>query len=274
MNFPGRKLIWLGATGCVFCAGTAMGNDADETFEDMYLAPDDEYIEPAGAMHLLVIDPYAELRTGPGRGYPIFYAVEQGESIQVIARRPGWFEVRTENGQTGWTSTRELSRTMQASGAPADLPSVSYGDYLQRNWQVGMRSGTFIDGELDGSDSFSAVAGYRINSWLGLELELGKILNNDVRGTTYGLNALFEPFSHWPISPFLSLGVGTMDIDSQPKLVPLSIDSADFETYSLGSNYYLGRNFLIQASFRWHSIDAEQQTERTQSWSIGFNAFF
>lgn len=228
----------------------------------------------ANIMQLLVIDPYAELRTGPGRGYPIFYAVEQGESIEVIARRPGWFEVRTNTGQTGWTSTRELSRTMLASGAPADLPSVSYGDYLRRSWQVGLRSGTFVDGELDGSDTFSAVAGYRVNSWLGLELEVGKIFNNDVRGTSYGLNALVEPFSYWRLSPFVSLGIGSLDIDSQPKLVPLSIDSADFETYSIGSNYYLGRNFLIQASYRWQSIDADFDTERVESWSIGFNAFF
>lgn len=228
----------------------------------------------ANIMELLVIDPYAELRTGPGRGYPIFYAVEQGESIQVVARRPGWFEVRTANGQTGWTSARELSRTMLASGAPADLPSVSYGDYLRRSWQVGIRSGTFVDGELDGSDTFSAVVGYRINSWLGIELEVGKIFNNDVRGTSYGLNAVIEPFNYWRLSPFISLGLGELDIDSQPKQVPLSIDSADFETYSLGGNYYLGRNFLIQASYRWHSIDADVDTERVQSWSIGFNAFF
>lgn len=229
---------------------------------------------PANVMQLLVIDPYAELRTGPGRGFPIFYAVEQGESIEIIARRPGWFEVRTVTGQTGWTSTRELSRTMLASGAPADIPSVSHGDYLRSSWQLGMRSGSFVDGVLDGSDTFTAVAGYRFTSWLGLELELGKVFNNDVRGTTYGINAVIEPLSHWKVSPWLSVGVGNLDIDSQPKLVPLSIDSADFDSYSIGGNYYLGRNFLIQTSYRWYSIDADIRTERVQSWNLGFSAFF
>lgn len=271
MKVTSRNITsWLLAAAVAAASVAASGQVAESD-----VLVDEGAPEPAvNIMQLLVIDPYAELRTGPGRGYPIFYAVEQGESIELIARRPGWFEVRAQAGQTGWTSARELSRTMLASGAPADLPSVSYGDYLRHSWQVGIRSGSFVNGVLDGSDTFSAIAGYRINSWLGAELELGKIFNNDVRGTIYGLNAVIEPFSSWRLSPFVSLGIGKLDIDSQPKLLPLSIDSADYETYSLGSNYYLGRNFLIQANYRWHSIDADRDTERVESWNIGFNAFF
>ena len=28
---------------------------------------------------LEVIDPYVEMHSGPGRGYPVFYVIEQGE---------------------------------------------------------------------------------------------------------------------------------------------------------------------------------------------------
>lgn len=226
------------------------------------------------SLQLTVIDPYAEVRTGPGRGYPVFYAIEQGETIEVLTQRPGWFEIRTSRGQTGWTSTAELSRTMQASGEPADLPSVSYGDYLQSSWRAGMKAGQFVSGELDGADTFSALAGYRVLSWLGVELELGKVYGNDIRGSFYGLNALVEPFSQWRLSPFVSLGFGSMDIDSQPKLVPLNIEESDYETYSLGGHYYIGRNFLIKADYRWFTVDTDIDTERVEAWNIGFNAFF
>lgn len=225
-------------------------------------------------MRLTVIDPYAEIRTGPGRGYPVFYAVEQGEVIEVLTRRPGWYEVRAGSGQTGWTSTSELSRTMQASGAPADLPSVSYGDYLKRSWRVGFRSGEFTSGELDGADTFSVMGGYKLFSWLELEGELGKMYGNEIRGDYYAFNVLVEPFSQWRVSPFLSLGAGSMDIDSQPKLVPLEIDSSDFQTYSLGGNYYIGRNFVIQGAYRWYSVDTDLGTERMEAWNLGFSAFF
>lgn len=225
-------------------------------------------------MRLTVIDPYAEVRTGPGRGYPVFYAIEEGETIEVITRRPGWFEVRAASGQTGWTSTAELSRTMQASGEPADLPTVSYGDYLSRSWRAGLKSGQFIQGELDGADMFSATAGYRILSWLGTELEFGKVFGNDIRGRFYGLNLMAEPFTQWRYSPFVSYGVGTLTIDSQPKLVPLNIEESDFNTYSLGLNYYIGRNFLVKGVYRWYSVDTDTNTERVEAWNIGFNAFF
>lgn len=226
------------------------------------------------ALRLEVIDPYAELRTGPGRGYPVFYAVEQGETVEILTQRPGWYEVRVAAGRTGWTSTGELSRTMQATGVPADLPSVSFGDYLRRSWEVGLQAGRFTSGELDGADTFSATAGYKLFSWLDLELELGKFYDDDVRGSYYGLNAKIEPFSESRLSPFLAVGAGTMDVDSQPKLVPLSIDSSDYTNYSLGANYYLGRNFVVQGGYRWFVVDTDIDTERLGAWSIGFNAFF
>ena len=46
---------------------------------------------------LQVIDPFVELHTGPGRGYPVFHVVEQGESIAVLTRRPDWYEVDAGN---------------------------------------------------------------------------------------------------------------------------------------------------------------------------------
>lgn len=235
--------------------------------------------ENTPVMKLTVIDPYAEVRTGPGRGYPVFYAIEQGEAIEVLTRRPGWYEVRAANGSTGWTSTAELSRTMQASGSPADLPSVAYGDYVKRSFRAGLRTGVFADGELDGSDTFSATGGYRILSWLGAELELGKVFGNDVSGRYYAVNVLVEPLSQWRLSPFVTVGTGAVKIDSQPKLVPLNIEEADFNTYSLGAHYYVGRNFVIQASYRWYDVDTENtntldNTEKLEAWNIGFSAFF
>ena len=235
--------------------------------------------EKTPVMKLTVIDPYAELRTGPGRGYPVFYAIEQGETIEVLTSRPGWYEVRSANGSTGWTSTAELSRTMQASGEPADLPTVSYGDYLQRSFRAGLRSGSFAKGELDGSDTFSAVGGYKLYSWLGAELEFGKVFGNDIRGRYYGFNVVVEPFSQWRVSPFVSIGTGTMNIDSQPKLVPLNIEESDFNTYSLGAQYYIGRNFVMQVKYRWYEVDVEtnlniNNEEKVEAWNIGFNAFF
>jgi uncharacterized protein YraI len=34
-----------------------------------------------------VADPYLEMHTGPGRGYPIFHVVDRGEQVEIIMQR-------------------------------------------------------------------------------------------------------------------------------------------------------------------------------------------
>jgi uncharacterized protein YgiM (DUF1202 family) len=225
-------------------------------------------------LRLEVIDPYVEMHSGPGRGYPIFYVIEQGEKVEVVTRRPGWYEVRTKNGKVGWTTASQISRTIQLTGEPADLPTVSYGDYLKNRWRVGFNTGQFSSGELQSSETFSFTVGYRPLSWLGLEAEGGKIFGDDIKGSLYGVNFVIEPFSHWQISPVLLLGSGVIKIESQPKLTPLLIDASSYNHYGFGLNYYLGRNFLFKTEYRSYAVSADNNNVRLNAWTLGFNSFF
>lgn len=225
-------------------------------------------------LRLEVIDPYVDVHSGPGRGYPVFYVIEQGEVVDILSRRPGWYEVRTANGRVGWSNAAQISRTLQPTGEPADLPSVGYGDYLQSRWRVGFNAGQFASGELTESDAFSLVAGYRPLSWLSIETEAGKIFGSDVKGEFYNFNLLVEPFSHWKVSPLLLVGRGVMSIDSQPKLVPLEIGDETFNNYGVGLNYYIGRNFVFRGEYRTFSVSTDNSTESLEAWKIGFSTFF
>jgi len=53
---------------------------------------------------VLVADPYLELHTGPGRGYPIFDIAERGERVEILKRHTDWFKVRTARGREGRVS--------------------------------------------------------------------------------------------------------------------------------------------------------------------------
>jgi len=46
-----------------------------------------------------IADPFIELHTGPGGGYPVFFVAERGEEIALIRRRTEWFLVRVARGQ-------------------------------------------------------------------------------------------------------------------------------------------------------------------------------
>ena len=224
---------------------------------------------------LTVIDTYVEVHSGPGRGFPVFYVIEQGETIEVLTRRPGWYEIRSPNGRVGWTRASQIARTIQATGEPADLPSVSYGDYIRGSWVTGFSFGEVASGELDGFDMFSVNAGYRFLSWLGADIEAGRIFGADASGDFYAANVYLEPLSHWKLSPFVSAGLGEIKLSSQPKQVEFSTDRQDFNSYGIGGSYYLGRNFVIRGEYRWYSISAtDQSDERLGTWKLGFVTFF
>ncbi|WP_347329677.1 SH3 domain-containing protein [Marinimicrobium locisalis] len=252
---------WFFGVTLALIAAAPLGAVADEEGKASYL-------------QLEVIDPYVDVRSGPGRGYPIFYVIEQGEKVDVLTRRPGWYEVRMASGRTGWSSASQISRTLQTTGEPADLPSVSYGDYLASHWRVGFNSGQFSSGELQSSDTFSFLVGYRPLSWMGLEAEVGKVLGAEIKGELYSVNVLIEPFSDWRVSPLLMVGRGNLSIDSQPKLVPLEIGDEDFNQYGLGLNYYIGRNFVLRGEYRWSEVDTDDNSESLEVWKIGFSTFF
>lgn len=225
-------------------------------------------------LELEVIDPFIELHTGPGKGYPIFYTIEQGENITVLTRRTGWYELKAQNGRTGWAKATQVARTLLPTGEPVDLPTVSYGDYLKNSWRVGFNVGQFSSGELEGADIFGYSIGYRPLSLLGVEIEQGNFYETEVKGNYQSLNVIIEPFSEWQLSPVLLIGGGSMEIESQPELTPLSFEKESFSRVGLGVNYYIGRNFVLQAGFQNFKVSTDNDDERLKRWNLGFNAFF
>ncbi|NVJ60205.1 MAG: SH3 domain-containing protein [Gammaproteobacteria bacterium] len=221
-----------------------------------------------------VIDPFVELHTGPGEGYPVFYTVEQGERVTILKRRPDWYEITSEYGQTGWAKAAQIARTLLPTGEPVDLPSVSYGDYLEGSFFAGFNTGRFSKGELDSAEVITFNAGYRWNSWLSLEFERSKFYDAEVRGRYYGGVVRFEPYSEWKFSPSITVGSGSLKISSQPELIPLDIDESSYLSLGVGLSIYVGRNFLVKAEFRDFKIDTDLDSERSDQWQLGFNAFF
>ena len=224
-------------------------------------------------LELEVIDPFIEIHTGPGAGYPVFFTIEQGETVELLTRRTGWYELKLPNGHTGWAKASQIARTLLPTGEPVDLPSISFGDYLKDRWRAGFKAGQFTGDDLDNIDYFSFSLGYKPLAWLGVEVESGSLYNSDIKGDYYGGNVILEPFSQWRFSPILSLGGGMIDFESQPELTTINFEEESFYRIGLSVNYYLGRNFVVQPGYSLFNINS-QNDERLRQWNIGFNAFF
>ena len=54
--------------------------------------------QEAGAPRLVVSEPFVELHTGPGRGYPVFHVVRRGESALLLLAHTTWVKLRTGDG--------------------------------------------------------------------------------------------------------------------------------------------------------------------------------
>ncbi|WP_020410944.1 SH3 domain-containing protein [Hahella ganghwensis] len=218
---------------------------------------------------LLVVDPYIEMHTAPGRGYPIFNVIEQGEEVVILKRKTNWYLVQSPDGQEGWVKAAQLGRTLKPTGIPADLPETGHGEYLTSSWRAG-----FTGGQFEGASSFSLTFGYRPLTWAGFEVEAGKIYSRSVTSEYYGANLIIEPLHKWKITPYLSVGASRFSFDARQKVLLEGVDEADAVSIGGGLGYYIGRNFLIRAEYRQYSISSNSDTTGLSEWKIGLNTFF
>src|SRR5690606_8447246 len=125
----------------------------------------------AATYEVVVEDPYLELHTGPGRGYPVFHIAERGERVELIRRRTDWFQVRVPRGEVGWVPLAQLRRTLGLDGEPFDVPAFELADYTERRWEVGA-----LYGDFGGANVISVYGAFGMTPNLSLELWLSQAL--------------------------------------------------------------------------------------------------
>lgn len=223
------------------------------------------------AVQLSVIDSYLELHTGPGRGYPVFHTMEQGETVYVHRRRTNWFYVSDRRQREGWVKQEGLARTLAPTGLPAALPDTQHGDFLAQQGRVG-----FTLGKQSNAETATIMAGYRLLSFAGIEAEYGQIFGDQIDGTTYGFSLLIEPFKQWSFTPFLSKGYGWQRWQQKEKQQIGSNNhfNSRYEYTGIGINYYIGYSFVIRGEFRNVHLSGDNNALTNNAWRLGFSSFF
>ena len=210
------------------------------------------------------------MHTGPGRGYPVFNVVEQGNTVEILKRKTYWYKIKSADGKTGWTNAAQLAHTLKPTGVPVNLPEVSRGDYLKSHWRIG-----FTGGSLEGASTFSVTAGYRPFNWgPELELEGGKIFDESVTSDYYGINLLLEPMTYWLVTPYVSLGGGVMSLNDRQKVVVDDAGSPSYVSFGAGAGYYVVSNLVVRGGYRSYSISSNGDRVWLNAWTIGLGLFF
>lgn len=219
---------------------------------------------------LKIVDPYIELHTGPGRGYPIFHVVERHQWIEVIKRRTDWFKVRTDREVTGWVRREQMERTLTVAGVPKSFRDVIYDDFLHRRVEFGISSGEF-----DSDPIFSARLAYKFTENVALELQYSKVAGKLSSSDIYAVNLVSIPFPNWRVSPHFTVGYGRFENEPKGALIQDESTEDDLANLGIGARYYLTREFFLRADFRRYIVLSEDdRNDEFDEISAGVSFFF
>jgi hypothetical protein len=191
-----------------------------------------------------ITDPYIELRTGPGRGFPVFFVAGREEWIEILLRHTDWFKVRTANGQEGWVNRAQLETTLTVAGTTKAFRDILLDDYLRRKLEVGAAWGLF-----DGEPVIKIWSAYRFADALSVEATIGQVQGTFSGTEFWNINLNVEPWSDRRLSPFFGVGVGRFKNIPNASLVSATVTNANLANAAIGLRYYITDRFVARLDY-------------------------
>lgn len=215
-----------------------------------------------------VAAPYIELRTGPGRGYPVFHVAEEGEPVELIKRRTNWLKVRTGGRQprTGWVRRAEIEAAMRTDTDVFELPGVPATD----RWEWAVTGGDFA-----GASAISTALAFNMTPNISLRLQGSQVLGEFSDALHVSGSVRMRPFANWRIRPWAELGGGVLQ--TEPFSTIVDVQSRNNPTLSVGGgiDVRLAGQFVLTCSYRRHTVLTNRETnEELDEWKLGIATTF
>jgi hypothetical protein len=227
--------------------------------------------EDRSGQKVTVADPFIDLHTGPGRGYPKFYSVDRGGEVEILKRRTDWFQVKTDRDIVGWVARKQMANTLSPSGEVVDLRDPDREDGLGRRWMGGVSGGDF-----GGASLISGFGGYAFTDNLSVELTVNQILGDFSNAiiATIGLKQVILP--EWRFSPYIVLGAGGIFIEPRANLGQARDRNDQLGYVGGGLQFFVTRRFMLRTEYRNNIIfTSRDDNEEIDEWKyLGFGLFF
>jgi hypothetical protein len=221
-----------------------------------------------------VADPYLEMRTGPGRGFPVHHVAARHEWVTIELRSTDWYKVRTAsdtgNDKVGWVHRHQLEATLTEAGAAKTFRDTTLDDYLVRRVQFGAAAGRF-----KGEPMLKLWTSYRLSDTLGLEGTVGQVQGVFSGTDFWHVNLTSEPWSDQRLSPFFGIGVGRFRNFPNQTLVGATNVDANLANAMLGVRYYLTERFVLRADYALYTaFVSDQRSLEYRAVTAGISFFF
>lgn len=224
--------------------------------------------EPADRVQ--VVDPYIELRTGAGSGYPVFQLAERGEWIAILRRKTDWFKVRTTRGVEGWAHRAQLENTLTEAGVQKTFRDVLLDDFLRRKLEFG-----FGGGQFEAEPLLKAWLGYKLSDTVSVELSTAQAQGTYSGTSVTHLNLVSEPFSDQRLAPFLSIGFGRFQNTPRVTLISARRTDADMANTQVGLRFYITERFVVRADYAVYvAFIGDNRTDDYRARTLGLSFFF
>jgi hypothetical protein len=215
-----------------------------------------------------VTDPYIELRTGPGRGFPVFFVAQRDEWIQILSRKTDWYKVRAASGQEGWVTRAQLETTLTEAGGSKTFRDLVIDDYLRRRLEMGAAWGQFA-----GAPMLKLWTAYRFADALSAEATVGQVQGTFSGTDFWNVNINVEPWSDRRLSPFFGVGLGRFQNFPNASLVSAVDTAANLADASVGLRYYIAERFVARLDYTIYTAyvsDSGSQQYRAVTLGIAF----
>ncbi len=201
-----------------------------------------------------VTSAFLNIRSGPGRNYPIIYVAEREEYVDFTAIRTEWYQFRTADGHFGWAYMDDLPDTLEfeyenQGFADEAKAIVSKGSPLD----MGFSAGIMAD-----DPSINIFIKVRNSHFVSTEFELGTSRSTEIQNDFMSLNILAHPFSEFTYRPHFLVGIGRMASDYQFDANPPQSETNFYTKAGLGLIKDMGPRMRLRADFAQYAVETNE----------------
>jgi len=223
-----------------------------------------------GLQRVQVADPYVEIRTGPGRGFPITNVAKKTEWLVIEIRHTDWFKVRTEAGKEGWVDRVQMENTLTEAGAKTSFRDVLVDDYLRRRVEFGGAWGHFSSDPV-----LKLWTSYNVTEIFAIEGAVGQVQGSYSGTNFWQIDLLAQPWADKRLEPFFGIGVGRIQNVPNASLVSAVTTNSNMANAMIGLRYHLGERFIARVDWtEYTSLVSANRTDQYHAVTAGLSFFF